>query len=225
LLKLADEHPEQFSPKAVLRPIVQDALYPTIAIVAGAGEISYFPQVQPLYQEFQRPMPVIVPRPGITLLEKNWSRKLGKLSLSVSDLMQPQDSMHKKAMTADDSKFLEKLDERRRQIDTILTSLGSDVTDKYPDQEQRSHKLRQDVDGRIQRFVKSLQDAMVNRNQAVTESVQQLRTALYPGDGLQERGLSPLNFLVRHGFEWVSDRLRSAPIDRFEHCIIPLEDE
>ncbi len=225
LLKLTDSHPERFSPKAVLRPIVQDTLYPTIAIIAGAGEISYYPQVQPLYQDFQRPMPVIVPRPGITLVEKNWNRKLRKLSLSVSDLLQPQDSLNKKSITSNNSRFLDSLDDKKHQVSETLGSLVSYIADNYPDQEQPAHKLQQDVDARIQRFIQGLQDTLVKQNQATMEGIQQLRTALYPGDRLQERGLSPLNFLVRHGFEWVTERLRSVPIDQFEHCVIPMEEE
>ena len=95
LQKLVLEHPERFSSKAILRPVVQDTLFPTIAIVAGPGEISYFPQVQPFYKAYKRPMPVIVPRPGVTFLEKNWSKNLDKLSLSVEDLFQPQEVLNR----------------------------------------------------------------------------------------------------------------------------------
>jgi len=75
LIDLAAEAPERFSPNVLLRPIMQDYLLPTAAYVGGPSEISYFAQLQPAYDHFQIPMPVIVPRAGITIIE----RKIGKL--------------------------------------------------------------------------------------------------------------------------------------------------
>jgi uncharacterized protein YllA (UPF0747 family) len=143
----------------------------------------------------------------------------------VSDLLQQQESLNKKSIASDDSRFLDSLDRKKQQVNVTLQSLVSEIADKHPDQEQQADKLQQDVDMRIQRFIKGVQHSLVNRNQAAVEGIQQLHAALYPNSGLQERGLSPLNFLVRHGFEWVTERLRSVPIDQFEHCVISMEDE
>ncbi|NIA32104.1 MAG: bacillithiol biosynthesis cysteine-adding enzyme BshC [Actinobacteria bacterium] len=46
------QRPEKLSPKAVLRPIVEDTLFPTIAYVGGPGEIAYWAQLKDLYKEF-----------------------------------------------------------------------------------------------------------------------------------------------------------------------------
>ncbi|NOY61213.1 MAG: bacillithiol biosynthesis cysteine-adding enzyme BshC [Calditrichaeota bacterium] len=48
---------ENLSPKAVLRPIVEDTLFPTIAYVGGPGEIAYWAQLKDVYKAFDLPMP------------------------------------------------------------------------------------------------------------------------------------------------------------------------
>ena len=224
LVELAAEHPERFSPKAILRPVVQDMLFPTVAIIAGPGEVSYFPQVQPFYADYERPMPVIVPRPGITLLEKAWERNLGKLPLSVDDLYLPEELLTKKIAGRDQTDVMQGIEERIQAVNASLDGIESLVSDVDTGLLASAQKLRGDVERRLQQFISRVEKGIVNRDKAMEERIQRLRTAVYPDEHLQERVYSPLNFLVRHGFDWVADRLGSVPMDRYDHFVVPLEE-
>src|SRR5262249_40431833 len=71
-----ENQPLTFSASALLRPIVQDVLLPTVAYVAGPSELAYHGQTQVLYPFFGRPQPVIFPRAGFTLVDNRIQRLL-----------------------------------------------------------------------------------------------------------------------------------------------------
>jgi bacillithiol biosynthesis cysteine-adding enzyme BshC len=69
----------KFSPNAYLRPVVQDFLLPTIAFVAGPGEINYLVQLKGIYKILGVKMPVIFPRARLTLISTADYELLGKI--------------------------------------------------------------------------------------------------------------------------------------------------
>src|SRR5258708_4493444 len=69
-----------------MRPILQDYLLPTAAYVGGPAEVSYFAQLPPLYEIFQLPMPLVIPRARFRLLEGRTISLLGRLHLAPSDV-------------------------------------------------------------------------------------------------------------------------------------------
>src|SRR5690606_5737150 len=90
LVKEASDKPSAFSPNVLLRPIVQDTLFPTICYVAGPNELAYLGQLRSIYERFGVPMPLMYPRASATLLDSAAMRFLTKYNLPI-EALQPQD--------------------------------------------------------------------------------------------------------------------------------------
>ena len=90
LVAEAKDHPASFSPNVLLRPLVQDALFPTICYVAGPNELAYLGQLRGVYEHFGIPMPLMYQRATATLIDSAALRFFTKYRLPLETL-QPQD--------------------------------------------------------------------------------------------------------------------------------------
>jgi bacillithiol synthase len=92
--------PVDFSPSALLRPVIQDTLLPTVAYVAGPAELAYFGQAQVVYPEFGRSMPVIFPRAGFTLADQKLSRLLERYQIKLDEVWRGEEHLLRRIAAA-----------------------------------------------------------------------------------------------------------------------------
>ncbi|MBT9259402.1 MAG: bacillithiol biosynthesis cysteine-adding enzyme BshC [Clostridiales bacterium] len=86
LPEIIAREPEKFSPAAALRPLVQDYLLPTLAQVAGPGELRYLPQLEGAYKAAGWSRAVTLPRLSFTLLWPEWEEKAKGWGLDLDHL-------------------------------------------------------------------------------------------------------------------------------------------
>src|SRR6266850_3702798 len=79
-----------FSPNVLLRPIVQDTLFPTVCYVGGPSELAYLGQLGGVYEQFGVPMPLMYPRASATLVDSASLRFLTKYAVPI-EALQAQD--------------------------------------------------------------------------------------------------------------------------------------
>ena len=86
VLALIEGTPQEFSPNVLLRPLVQDTLFPTVCYVSGPSELAYLGQLGQVYKSFSIPRPLIYTRASATLLDSNAMRFLGKHDFPLESL-------------------------------------------------------------------------------------------------------------------------------------------
>ncbi len=89
----AAAHPERFSPNVILRPIVQDKLFPTICYIAGPSELAYQAQLGGVYRAFGVEPPLLHSRASATILDSPSARFLEKHDVAFESLQAQDESV------------------------------------------------------------------------------------------------------------------------------------
>jgi bacillithiol biosynthesis cysteine-adding enzyme BshC len=204
-------NPEWVSPNALLRPVVQDAILPTAAVVLGPSEISYHAQIGGLYRRHGIPRPWILPRFSLTLASGSQEKRVAELGLSWTDLRRDEGEIQKRLATSeflDESlPLLEDLRARTAGAKRVLGELAGG----------KRQGLKESIEsqlGRVAKAVDQIEDLLRREEARAGGSAQQrvrtLRNHLFPTGEMQERvfGLAP--FLCRFGFDWIEGLVQHA---------------
>ena len=84
---------EHLSPNALLRPVVQDYILPTVAYVGGPAELAYLAQSQVIYGELLGRQPVALHRTGFTVLDSRSRKLLDRYGLCLPDFFHGEEAL------------------------------------------------------------------------------------------------------------------------------------
>ncbi|MFC4617247.1 bacillithiol biosynthesis cysteine-adding enzyme BshC [Camelliibacillus cellulosilyticus] len=87
LLQTAACHPERLSNNVVTRPLMQELLFPTLAFIAGPGEIAYWSALKQAFRAMGTVMPPVVPRIRLTLMDNRTKRWVDGKRLSLEQTL------------------------------------------------------------------------------------------------------------------------------------------
>lgn len=87
LVEITKSDPGKLSNNVVTRPLTQEWLFPTLAFIAGPGEISYWAELKQVFEKFDIKMPPIVPRLNITLLDRSVETHINELGIQLFDVL------------------------------------------------------------------------------------------------------------------------------------------
>jgi bacillithiol biosynthesis cysteine-adding enzyme BshC len=224
LVALAGSAPERFSPNVLLRPIVQDSLFPTAAYVAGPAEVAYFAQVHALYPIFGRPMPVIWPRASFTLIDADAWAEMESSGLEFEDCLAGKHHLVERLIAAGGRSsatagvkelgtFIEsELDELRPAMVAAEASLGAAL-------DTARRKMLHQV-GALETKLVHLE---TRQDRTVVDHAESLLNRCYPNKGLQERQLGIVPVLALRGPEVLERVARAVRIGPFAHELLRLE--
>jgi bacillithiol biosynthesis cysteine-adding enzyme BshC len=201
--RLLKEEPESFSPNVLLRPLYQDTLLPTLAYVAGPSELSYLAQLRGLFAHFGVTMPLIAPRASFTVVERPQARFLERYGIDLTRLNSGDESLLNEILRRHSPPRLEEdLTRAQTCIQEITSALERDLAEVDPTLVPTVASTR----GKLFHHLKELEGkalrAVKRKNDTVRSQFLATRTALFPGFGMQERVLSPVVFLNKHGWHF-----------------------
>ena len=154
LLDAIQNQPENFSPSALFRSVIQDYLLPTVAYIGGPAEIAYFAQSEVVYQHVLGRMPVVLPRPGFTLVDIKAAKLLRTYKLKVEDIWAGSQEVR-----------------RRMELVSVPTQISSEF--------DRNHKqvmrMLDQLKDRLEKLDPTLQGAVATARKKIDYQIDKLR--------------------------------------------------
>jgi uncharacterized protein YllA (UPF0747 family) len=197
----------QVSPNALLRPVWQDYLLPTIAYVGGPGELAYLAQAEVAYRKLLGRMPVAMARSGYTVLDGRSQKLLDRYGLSVTQVMTNQTTLQERiARVLVPESVTTSLDSATAAIADQMDSLRSNLESFDPTLAKAAAKSRAKVLYQMEKLAKKTARETMRRDARAAGDAKHLAAMLYPHRHPQERFYSILPFLAQHGMELI-DRI------------------
>ncbi len=223
VLTLARQNPSLFSPNVLLRPIYQDALLPTVAYVAGPGEIAYFAQMKGVYESFGLPMPVIYPRKSATIVEKKIDRVLRKYELSLTDLWRRGPGIIGDITKKEIPGSLdESMRHGRDQLDRDFESLKQKALAFEPALKDSLDQAKGKMSLQWTFLEKKIRQAARKRNETAIQQLNKAIEHLFPNQRLQERVFNIVPYLFKYGYGLMERLDQDLPIEEHGHQLIYL---
>jgi bacillithiol synthase len=223
LIKAAAEQPASFSPNVLLRPVVQDSLFPTICYVPGPSELAYLGQLRAVYEHFAVPMPLLYPRATATLVDSAALRFLTKYGVPL-EALQPQDEaalndLLKSQMPGEiDASFGDAAAAIERSMARVIASMP--LLDPTLEGAARSTLTRMQHDLETLRG-KTVQAAK-RRNETLRRQFMHARALAFPTGHPQERVIGFVSFLNQYGPALVERLEEELPLDIGRHWIVAI---
>jgi bacillithiol biosynthesis cysteine-adding enzyme BshC len=213
----------EVSPNALLRPVMQDYLLPTVAYVGGPAELAYLAQSRVIYDRLLGRMPVVLSRCGFTLLDARADKLLKRYHLRFTDVLTYEESLQQSLAHSLIPKGIEHcFDDASSEIEGKLQGLSGEITRFDPTLAAALQKSKAKVLYQLGKIRNKTALEALRRNAHAAADAQFLHHLIYPHRHLQERFYSILPFLAQHGLGLVDQLLSATGQDCPDHRILTI---
>ena len=200
LLEILQNKPDSFSPAAVLRPIIQDAVFPNAASILGPSEIAYHFLLDMVYGWHGVPRPMAVPRTGYTLCDKKDEILMDKFSLTPASIKGDISSLLKRFKREEDGGNLAQY---RDKTETVIAQYFELLVEKAETVDPTIVAVLQKNKNRIFQEIHNSEDLVFRRaggkDETGRKKIEGLRATIYPNENFQERTFNIFFYLMKYG--------------------------
>ena len=214
ILKELLEFPEKFSPNVLIRPLYQEVILPNIAYVGGGGEISYWLQLKSYFRNQNINLPILIIRDSALLVSSKISKKISKLNISYSDLLNGKEYLIKNKINeiSDLSLSLQflknKLDSQFNYLEKIISKTDSSFKGTVKAQKAKQFKGIDTLEKRLLKAQKRKFNDKIERIKLIYDS-------LFSNNILQERSENFFEFYLYFGYNFIPELIKNFdPLDK-----------
>jgi bacillithiol synthase len=218
------QSPHDWSPGALLRPLVQDAVFPSVAYVGGWGELGYLAQLGPAREAAGVAVTAAVPRWSATLVDRETDEALAQLGTSVEAVLRSRGA----GLASGD-------DEAAPQVVHELREIAARTAKELAARREALAELDRGLAANLPRTadqIRSLVEKLCEKAERVDANrrgrgkrlIRRVTNAVVPRGEPQERVLGALPYVARYGREWIDELFDSFGTTAAGHLVAHLED-
>ena len=219
----ASRAPEHFSPNVLLRPIVQDTLFPTICYVAGPNELAYLGQLRDIYTHFDVPMPLMYQRATATIADSATLRFLSKYELTL-EALQPQDEAALNQMLQD--QLPPTVEQALSGVSSTIDERMAKVAETVPQIDPTLEGAVKSTLGKMQHDLRTLHNKVIQaakrRDETLRRQFHHAQSLTFPNGHPQEREIGFAWFLNRYGPILIDRLLEDVPLEMGRHWVVTI---
>lgn len=190
----------ELSPNALLRPVMQDYLFPTAAYVGGPAELAYLAQSQVLYSKLLGRQPVAFPRAGFTLIDERSARRMAKYHIAPTDLM-VRASVFGEVLgnRLVPPRLKQSLEDTKLAVSAALDAFSADLSHFDASLVSALATSRRKIEFQVGKITRKTAMQILAKDAQAQRDAASLSGLVYPEGHLQERLYSIVPFLAQFG--------------------------
>lgn len=209
LLAIAKNEPQRLSNNVITRPLMQEAMLPTLAFIAGDGEISYWALLKDAFKEFDEKftMPPVIPRLSITLINERIDKLLNERSLDEDYIVNNGCKMLKLNWLST---------QKNPPVNLIFEEAKANVAEIHKPLQELAQSIGPDLLGEAERNLRNILEELSYLEHKTLQHIkrkysfeldqfQEINLALRPKNSLQERVLNVFSFLNECGESFIKE--------------------
>jgi uncharacterized protein YllA (UPF0747 family) len=211
------------SPSVALRPVVQDAVLPTIAMACGPGELAYLAQLREVFEGLGVVAACAVPRMSATWLPPSAIALLDASGAEPWHLVAATDQVLRRHAEASMPPALgEALTRIRSEMESRLERFAGEARALDASLPQMVESVRSKIDYQLARLSEGLVGKVRHQMERENPEWSRLRYYLLPGGKLQERRLASLEPVPYRGARVAAElcdlaEVHAESLERAEH--------
>ena len=223
LIALARSLPQSFSPNVLLRPIVQDTIFPTACYVAGPSELAYQGQLRQVYAHFDVPMPLVMPRASATVVDSATLRFLSRNEIPFAAFQRQDELTLNRLLESQlppevDGSFAEAAQALAARLEAITAAAR--LVDSTLEGAAKSTLTKMQHD--LQTLHAKVVQAAKRKDETLRRQFTRAQAQLFPNGQPQEREIGAVWLLNRYGPAAVDRLLDLLPLDHGNHWVLTI---
>jgi bacillithiol biosynthesis cysteine-adding enzyme BshC len=223
LAELARRSPEAFSPGVLLRPIVQDTLFPTVCYVSGPNELAYLGQLRGVYEAFGVPMPLLVQRATATLVDANAFKFLTRYDCPFESLAAQDEAVLNTLLAAQLPPTVDAaMDAVVAAVERQMLQLAAELPKVDPTLEGAARSTLSRMQDDLKKLNGKIIQAAKRKDETLRRQFTHAQAQAFPAGHAQEREVAFVYFLNKYGPALVDRLDEELSLEQGQHQVIAI---